>query len=105
MGGGDQNDWCVVRILQAELRLQNLQQLLTLDGKNLDVFLSNLGPFYSNPDTKPGKAYSTLKWLGSQPGDSVVAGGFQIPEHTRMGLTAAQSAERITLKFVQISQE
>ena len=98
MGGGDRNDWCVVRILQAELRLQNLQQLLTLNGKNL-------GPFYSNRDTKPGKAYSTLKWLGAQPGDSVVAEGFQIPKHTRMGLTAAQSAERITQKFEQISQE
>ena len=53
MGGGDRNDWCVERILPAVPRLQNLQQLPTLNGKNLDVFLSNLGPFYSNPVVVP----------------------------------------------------
>ena len=43
MGGGDRNDWSVNQVLQAIKRLQNLQHKPTLNGKNLDVFLSNLG--------------------------------------------------------------
>ena len=49
MGGGDCNDWNVNQILPAIPRFQNLQHQPTLNGKNLDVFLSNLGSFYSNP--------------------------------------------------------
>ena len=56
-------------------------------------------------ETQPGKAYNTLKRLGAQPGDSVEAGSFRIPEHTQLGLTVAQSADRIAEKFAAISQE
>ena len=56
-------------------------------------------------ETEPGKAYNVMKRLGAQPGDDVDAGSFQIPEHVSLGLTAAQSADRIAEKFAQISQE
>ena len=262
MGGGDRNDWCVNQILPAIPRFQNLQHLPTLNGKNLDVFLSNLGSFYSKPvvvpaiepdnpsrgkrsdhsvpiiypldnnnmkkskdyklrttrplpdsgvrrfgqalmeedweevrqeesptqqdealqavlarlledslptktvklrhtdkpyitkeikvidrrrrreyekhgksikylqmkttydrklkaatqnylnknvrdllETQPGKAYGVLKRLGAQPGETVDAGSFELPEHVSLGLTAQQSADRIAQKFADISQE
>ena len=262
MGGGDRNDWNVSPVLAAIPRLLNLQQLPTLNGKNLDVFLSNLGPFYSIPvivspvqpddpssgkpgdhdvpviypldnltlvekkeyrtrtcrplpesgilafgrlivnegwetvqlgdhpttqdqalqsvitdmldqtcplktvklrtedkpyitkelkvldrrckreyrrhgrspsylqtkslyerkmkgaaqdfldksvralkESAPGKAYRILKRLGAQPGDKLDTGIFEIPEHISLGLTAAQSADRIAQKFSEISQE
>ena len=53
MGGSDRNDWCVNQILPAIPRFQNLQHLPTLNGKNLDVFLSNLGSFYCKPVVVP----------------------------------------------------
>ena len=49
MGAGDRNEWNVSPIIAAIPRLLNLQQLPTLNGKNLDIFLSNMGPFYSTP--------------------------------------------------------
>ena len=49
MGGGDRNEWNVSPILAAIPRLLNLQQLPTLIGKNRDILLSNMGPFYSTP--------------------------------------------------------
>ena len=262
MGGGDRNDWNVSPVLAAVPRLLNLQQLPTLNGKNLDIFLSNMGLFYSTPvivppvqpddpaigkagdhsvpviyplnnqtlvqkkecrtrttrplpesgihlfgrliineeweavqqdddptsqdealqtiltdmldkscplksvklrtedkpyitqelkvldrqrrreyekrgkskryldlkvrydrkmksaaqdfldksvralmESAPGKAYRILKRLGAQPGDRLDAGSFEIPEHTSLGLSAAQSADRIAQKFAEISQE
>jgi hypothetical protein len=56
-------------------------------------------------ETQPGKAYSALKRLGAQPGDTVDAGSFELPEHVSLGLTAQQSADRIAQKFADISQE
>ena len=53
MGAGDRNDWDCDQILPAIPRLQNLQPLPTLNGKNLDVFISNLGPFYSKSVVVP----------------------------------------------------
>ena len=53
MGGGDRNDWNVTPLLDAIPRFQNLQLLPTLNGKNLDVFLSNLGNFYSSSIVVP----------------------------------------------------
>ena len=53
MGGGDRNDWQIEQILPAIPRLQNLQNLPTLNGKNIDVFISNLGAYYSNPVVVP----------------------------------------------------
>ena len=262
MGGGDRNDWNVSPVLAAIPHLLNLQQLPTLNGKNLDVFLSNMGTFYSTPvitppvqpddpangkpgdhrvpviyplntetvqqtkqytlrtsrplpesgihafgrlmihedwetvqmeddptaqdvalqtlltemldstcpqkivkvrtedkpyitkelkildrkrqreytrhgktdkyqelnsryklkmkaasqdfldksvrslmESAPGKAYQILKRMGAQPGDKLDAGSFQLPEHISLGLTAAQSADRIAQKFADISQE
>ena len=49
MGGGDRNDWSVAPVLAAIPRFQNLQHSPTLNGKNLDVLLSNMGSFYSCP--------------------------------------------------------
>ena len=49
MGGGDRNEWNVSPIQAAIPRLLNLQQLPTLNGKNWDILLSNMGPFYSTP--------------------------------------------------------
>ena len=56
-------------------------------------------------DTQPGKAYCILKRLGAQPGETVDAGSFELPEHVSLGLTAQQSADRIAQKFADISQE
>ena len=56
-------------------------------------------------DSDPAKAYSIMKRLGAQPGDSIDASSFQIPEHTRLELSAAESADRIAQKFADISQE
>ena len=262
MGGGDRNDWNVSPVLAAIPHLLNLQQLPTLNGKNLDIFLSNMGAFYSTPvivapvqpddpargkpgdhsvpviyplntktlkqtkeyrlrtsrplpesginafgrliiyeewetvqmeddpsiqdealqtlltemldktcpqkivkvrtedkpyitkelkildrkrrreyrrhgktdkyqdlnsryaqkmkaasqdfldksvrslmESAPGKAYGILKRMGAQPGDKLDAGSFELPEHISLGLTAAQSADRIAQKFADISQE
>ena len=262
MGGGDRNDWNVSPVIAAVPRLLNLQQLPTLNGKNLNIFLSNMSPFYSTPvivspiqpddpargksgdhsvpviypldntiieknkeyvertsrpipdsglrafgqliinekweaiidgdtttqqdeafqkvllrildktcpvktvrlrtedkpymtkeikildrqrrreyskrgksdkyldlkkrydkkmkaacqdfldknvrallESAPGKAYAILKRLGAQPGDKIDATSFEIPEHVSLGLTAAESADRIAQKFADISQE
>ena len=56
-------------------------------------------------ESAPGKAYSLLKRLGAQPGDRIDACSFEIPEHVSLGLTAAESADRIAQKFAEISQE
>ena len=53
MGAGDRNDWDCDQILPAIPRLQNLQPLPTLNGKNLDVFISNMCAFYSNSIVVP----------------------------------------------------
>jgi hypothetical protein len=47
MGGGDRNCYNISPILNAIPGLQNLQQLPTLGGKNLDIQLSNMGRLYS----------------------------------------------------------
>ena len=49
MGGGDRNCYNLTRLLDAVPRLQNIQLLPTLGGKNLDVILSTLGRYYSPP--------------------------------------------------------
>ena len=56
-------------------------------------------------DTEPGRAYSILKRLGAQPGDTGDAATFDIQEHVSLGLSPAESADRIAQKFAQISQE
>ena len=53
MGGGDRNEWCYNNILPAIPKFQNMQHLATRKGKNLDIFLSNLGPYYSSPVVVP----------------------------------------------------
>ena len=56
-------------------------------------------------ESAPGKAYSILKRLGAQPGDRIDASSFELPEHVSLGLSAAESADRIAQKFADISQE
>ena len=56
-------------------------------------------------DANPSKANKMLKRLGAQPGDSSDDGWFTLPEHEELGLTAAQSADRIAQRFAEISQE
>ena len=51
-------------------------------------------------ETEPGKAYSVLRRLGARPGDSTDASTFELPEHVELGLTAAQSADRIAQKLM-----
>ena len=53
MGGGDRNDWNLSAVLDAIPRFQNLQHLTTLNGKNLDIFHSKLGPYYASPVVVP----------------------------------------------------
>ena len=51
MGGGDRNCYNIGPILAGGIpRLQNIQQLPTLGGKNLDILLTNLGPLYAKPE-------------------------------------------------------
>ena len=56
-------------------------------------------------DANPAKANKMLKRLGAQPGDSTDEGNFSLPEHEKLGLTAAQSADKIAQNFADISQE
>ena len=51
----------------------------------------------------PGKAYSTLKKMGAQPGDCTDSGAFTLPNHSH--LTNQQSAEEISVHFAEISKE
>lgn len=53
MGGGDRNCLNISPILAAIPRMQNVQQLPTLKGKNLDVLLTTMAPFYSTPIIVP----------------------------------------------------
>ena len=66
MGGGDRNCYNVSPIIAAVPGLQNLQQLPTLGGKNLDIFLSNMGRFYSTPIiVSPVKCDNSIKGVPS----------------------------------------
>ena len=53
MGGGDRNDWNIETVLHSVPHLQNLLQKATLNGKNQDVFISNLGPYYASSVVVP----------------------------------------------------
>ena len=55
-------------------------------------------------DSNPGKAYSTLKRMGAQPGDCTDSNTFSLPSHLSDNLTPQQSAERIADHFADISQ-
>ena len=54
---------------------------------------------------KRGQAYKMLKRLGAQPGDNPEDGSFILPEYERLGLSAAESADRLAQSFADISQE
>ena len=56
-------------------------------------------------ESDPGKAYSTLKRMGCQPGDELDDGTFSLIEHLEANLTNKQSVEKIAEHFSQISQE
>ena len=54
---------------------------------------------------KPGQAYKMLKRLGAQPGENPEDGSFLLPEYEKLGLSAADSADRLAQTFADISQE
>ena len=56
-------------------------------------------------EENPGKAYATLKKMGSQPGDCFDEGSFQLSHHVESNLSLAQSAEKIAEHFAAISQQ
>ena len=56
-------------------------------------------------DSKPGRAYSTLKQMGAQPGDDLEDTDFSLIEHLELNLTKKESVERIAEHFSRISQE
>ena len=43
--------------------------------------------------------------MGAQPGDNPEDGSFSLPEQVRLGLSAAESADRLAQKLADISQE
>ena len=53
----------------------------------------------------PGKAYSTLKRMGAQPGDELDNGNFSLAEHLEANLTNQESVNRIAEHFSMISQQ
>ena len=53
----------------------------------------------------PGKAYASLKKMGSQPGDCSESGSFTLLSHLEQNLSIAESTERIAQHFANISQE
>ena len=56
-------------------------------------------------ESDPGKAYSTLKRMGAQPGDLLDDGSFSVKSHLEANLTNKESVERIADHFSKISQE
>jgi hypothetical protein len=54
---------------------------------------------------KAGQAYKMLKRLGARPGENPEDGAFILPEYERLGLSAADSADRLAQSFADISQE
>ena len=54
--------------------------------------------------SNPGRAFSTLKRLGAQPGDCTDSNTFTLPSHLSDNLTEAESAERIADHFSDISK-
>ena len=54
---------------------------------------------------EPGQAYKVLKRMGAQPGENSEDGSFELPEYVSLGLSAAQSADRLAQAFADISQE
>ena len=56
-------------------------------------------------ESDPGKAYSTLKRMGAQPGDMLDDGAFSVKSHLEANLTNKESVERIADHFSKISQE
>ena len=55
-------------------------------------------------EDNPGKAYSVLKKMGSQPGDCLDEGSFKLTDHVEANLSLAESAEKIAEHFAAISQ-
>ena len=56
-------------------------------------------------ESDPGKAYTTLKRMGSQPGDYLDDGTFSLANHLEENLTKQESVDRIASHFSKISQE
>ena len=56
-------------------------------------------------ESDPGRAYSTLKKMGAQPGDMLDDGAFSLLNHLEDNLTSKESVEKIAKHFSQISQQ
>ena len=56
-------------------------------------------------DSKPGRAFSVLKKMGSQPGDCIDNNTFSLPNHESESLSSQECSERIAQHFSSISQE
>jgi hypothetical protein len=56
-------------------------------------------------ESDPGKAYSTLKKMGAQPGDMLDDGSFSLISHLEKNLTNKESVKQIADHFSKISQE
>ena len=56
-------------------------------------------------EENPGKAYSVLKKMGSQPGDCMEEGSFRLLEHIEKNLSDEVSADKIADHFASISQQ
>ena len=55
--------------------------------------------------SEPGKAYSTLKRMGAQPGDDLDQTSFSLIKHLEMNLTKSESVKMIAEHFSSISQK
>ena len=80
--------------LAREFKTKYKAEALKYMEKNVDSLI------HSNP----GRAYSTLKRLGAQPGDCTDSNTFSLPSHLSENLTAQDSAERIADHFSDISK-
>ena len=56
-------------------------------------------------ESKPGKAFTTLKKMGAQPGECLDEGSFTLLSHIEANLTNQQSVEQIANHFAHTSQE
>ena len=55
--------------------------------------------------SNPGKAFQTLKRMGTQAGDCDDDGSFTLLNHADLNLTTEESVEHIANYFAKISQE
>ena len=75
---------------------------LKLEKAALDHLNKNVR---SLKESDPGKAYTTLKKMGAQPGDMLDEGSFTLLNHLEANLTNKEAVDKIAAHFAEISQE